>query len=150
MPSYANFSAVDRDKKSTSLRIKTDPTTTVGEIATLAGAFDGVTLSTGFGGSKMTEEIGVGRSNVYPTVGEANRGKKWLLRTQYVDIDGATQVTNNLVGIADHSLLAPGIDSLDLTAGAGAALKTAWEAVFLSPDNTAGVLIEAKQVTVTD
>lgn len=150
MAKYIVLSAIDRDGKPTKTRIKAKGTAVVGEVSTLAGAVDGITRSSGFGGVMTEETVGIGASDVLPTDGDANRGVKWLVKTSYLDVDGNSKTTQNLIGIADHSLLVAGQDKLDITAGVGLAFKNAWEQVFLSPDNTVGTLVEVVQVTVTD
>lgn len=73
----------------------------------------------------------------------AQRENKWLVRYH----DATTfQKFQWSVGTADLSLLPDGSEFLDITAGDGLALKTAFEAVAVSPaDSTHTVVVDSVQ-----
>jgi len=84
-------------------------------------------------------------SAVPPADFEANRGSKWLFSTQVGAENGKIYV--NEIGTADGSVLpSSATDNIDLSAGVGATLKFAWDAVFRSDDGNTGELISVKQV----
>jgi hypothetical protein len=64
----------------------------------------------------------------------AQREIKWLIRYHGATLNEKFQIT---LGTADLSQLTGGSEFLDLTGGAGAALKTAWEAIVKSPGDGA-------------
>lgn len=79
-----------------------------------------------------------------PTSPTAQRGIKWSV--QYADITqffdppvnaipnaGYQEIFTNTLGTAKLSLLADGVEDLDLTAGAGLAYKTAFDKIVRSP-----------------
>lgn len=73
----------------------------------------------------------------------AQRENKWLMRYH----DGTTYQKFQLsIGTADLTLLPNNSEFLDLTAGDGLALKTAFEAVVVSPaDSTHAVILDSVQ-----
>jgi len=79
---------------------------------------------------------------------DADRGNKWLLRTSVPADNGAQgAIYKNEIGTADNGALpAASNDFLDLSAGVGLALKTAWDAVYVSKQGNAGTLLSVQQV----
>lgn len=68
----------------------------------------------------------------------AQRENKWLMRYHDAVTQQKFQVS---VGTADLTKLMPHSEFIDLTAGDGAALKTAFEAIVVSPDNAANAVV---------
>lgn len=136
-----NLNFVDRDNEKASMSLHiTDMTAATftaqnTAIDSLITAIDGVTLLPLTKDSRIAVETGF--APALPAGVYAQRGIKWLCRA--VDPVG-NAVTFHIPG-ADLSLLSTG-ESLDLTAGAGLALKTAVEAVVRSNDGEAIVLQE--------
>lgn len=137
-------STIDRQSLRTSMRIGILDASTTPQLQAVVDAIDGVIRGADASGTKtVPTEVDAG-SAVPPADEEANRGNKWLLRFQ--DSTNGKIFTHE-IGTADNSLLAtPSDDYLDLTAGAGLALKTALDAVYQSPYSNAGVLISVQQV----
>lgn len=102
---------------------------TDGELTALFNALNGISLAT-VEKAFITEVIqkDVGSTATPPTT--ASRGKKYVLK--YRDTVTLTPHQIEVPG-ADDTLLTTGSDSLDLTAGPGLALKTAFEAAVVSP-----------------
>lgn len=136
-----NLNFVDRDNEKASVSVHianmTAATFTAQNtlIDTLVAAIEGVTLLPLTKDSRIAVETGF--SPALPVGVYAQRGIKWLVR--------ATDPTGNAVTFhipgADLSLLGTG-ESLDLTAGAGLALKDAIEDVVRSNDGEAIVVTE--------
>lgn len=68
----------------------------------------------------------------------AQRENKWLLRYHGTTLDVKFQAS---IGTSDLTLLPANSEFLDLTAGEGLALKTAFEAVVRSPNDAAETVI---------
>jgi len=68
----------------------------------------------------------------------AQRENKWLMRYHDATTQQKYQVS---VGTADLTKLADHSEFLDLTGGDGAALKTAFEAIVVSPGNSANAVV---------
>lgn len=122
----------------------------VGDIAVqaLVDAVDAVILGTDAAGVVTVPNVvdaGVPgpASNI-----NADRGNKWMFRTSVpLDNGGDGAIYTNEIGTADNSQLpSANVDFLDLTAGVGLALKTAWDAVYESPDGNPGTLLSVQQV----
>lgn len=79
---------------------------------------------------------------------DADRGNKWLFRTSVaLDNDGVGAIYQNEIGTADNGVLpSASNDFLDLAAGVGLALKTAWDAVYQSKQGNPGLLLSVQQV----
>lgn len=150
MARTAKFSGVDRDSKQGNLTIGIDAGATSPEIQALTDALDAISLATGLK-SVISDIVEVDGGDATPPVSNlANRGTKFLFRTQYTQGNGDTGIALNELPIADYSVLPAGSDTIDLTTGVGLTLKTAWEAVYLSPHGTPGTLLSVQQVTRTD
>lgn len=144
----ATFSTIDRLSLRSSMNIGVDDAIADLTIQNLADAIDAVILGAAVKATVTTEnEVDAG-SAVPPASALANRGDKWLFRAQ----DSTTgKIYTHEMGVADFSQISsPTDDYLDLTAGVGAALKTAFDAAYQSPDGNAGVLLSVQQVTRTD
>lgn len=73
----------------------------------------------------------------------AQRENKWLLRYHDATNNVKYQVS---VGTADLTKVIPNSEFVDLTAGAGLAVKTAFEAVVVSPgDSSHSVILDSMQ-----
>jgi len=117
----------------------------IGDIFTAIGAFrtavEGITLGVMAKESVVMDETNL--SALSPTNPLAQRGIKWACQyadvTEYFDIANAIpnagfqQIFTNTLGTADLSLLANGEEELNLAAGPGLALKTAFDALIKSP-----------------
>lgn len=138
-----NLTYVDHDGESSSVGIYTTDLTAGNITAQLVeadavmDAIEAVSLCTLRGRSiiALTEEI----AGVLPANGFAQRETKWLVSG--VDVDGVAR-TMEIPG-ADLDLLPSGSGVLDLTAGAGLALKTALDTYWTTPQ---GVAITVEQV----
>ena len=134
--------------KSTSMSIPADDA--VGDIAVqaLADAVDAIIRGTAVSATVTVPNV-VDAGSPGPAADiDADRGNKWLMRT-FVSADdqGAGKTYQNEIGTADNGVLPSASDDfLDLTAGVGLALKTAWDAVYESPQGNAGVLLSCQQV----
>ena len=144
MAAQVSFQTYDRLNKPTSLSIAAIDAVTTANVQALADAIDAVIRGVAVKATTAVIEI-VDAGSAGPAAdSEANRGSKWLFRTQ----DGVTgKIYTNEIGTADGTVL-PSTDSdfIDLTAGVGLALKTAWEAVYRSEDGNAGTLLSVQQV----
>lgn len=142
------ISTIDRQSLQTSLTIPADDAVGTAAVQALADAMDAVIRGAAVGATITVPEIVDAGSAVPPADTEANRGNKWLFRTQ---VAAENKIFTNELGTADNSQLASSTDDfLDLTAGVGLALKTAWDAVYESPAGNAGVLISVQQVNRGD
>ena len=121
----------------------TDP-----QIQALVDAWDAVILGAAIKGVKSEDTVIDVGSQVPPAAELANRGDKWLARAQ----DSTTgKILTHELGTADYlQLPSPTSDTLDLTAGVGLALKTAFDAIYESPEGNTGVLLSVQQVTRSD
>lgn len=145
--SDARFSTIDRLGKPTSTTINVDDAIADATIQSLADAIDAVIIGADVKAVKTLSTIVDAGSLIPPNNVNANRGNKWLFRTQVAAENG--KVYDNELGTAD-SLQLPSAaqDFLDLTAGVGLALKTAWEAAYQSPNGNPGVLLTVQQVNL--
>lgn len=140
-----NYSTYDRLALQTSTSINADDAVTDPNVQALADALDAVIRGSAIKAVKSIRTTVDAGSAVPPADVEANRKNKWLFRTQVSAEDG--KIYTNELGTADNTALpSPATDFLDLTAGLGLALKTAWETVYESPQGNAGVLISVQQV----
>lgn len=140
-----NASTVDRLALPTSTQINVDAAESVANLQALDAALNAVILGSSIRGVRTVDETIDGGSAVPPTDVDANRGSKWLFRSQ----DAITQeIFTNELGTADLSALPSSVtDFLDLSAGLGLALKNAWDAVYETKNGNAGVLLSVQQVT---
>lgn len=140
-----NVSTVDRLSLPTSTQINVDAAESVANLQALDAAVNSVILGSSVRGVRTVDEVIDGGSSVPPADNSANRGQKWLFRSQ----DSVTQeIFTNEIGTADYAILpSPTTDFIDLTAGTGLALKNAWDAVYESKNGNGGVLLSVQQVT---
>lgn len=106
----------------------------------LVAAVEGVSIGNLQKDSRIAVETKFAVSN--PTNVWAQREIKWLVRM--VDTNG--NVSTMEIPCADLSLLSPGTDKLNVSAGAGAALAAAINAGVLSNDGEALTFVEAVAV----
>lgn len=138
----------DNSREITRSDFNIDPITVgnIGDILTAIGTFktavDGIILGVLAKESLVMDETNI--SAAAPTNPLAQRGIKWSAQyadnTAFFDAPvnaipnaGYQQIFTNTIGTADLSLLANGEEELSLTAGAGLAFKTAFEALIKSP-----------------
>ena len=143
------ISTIDRQSYPTSMSVPAADGVGSIPVQALADAVDGIIRGAAVSATITVPQIIDGGSAVAPPDEEANRGNKWLFRTQV----GAPEnkIFTNELGTADNSQLpSPTDDFLDLTAGVGLAVKVAWDAVYQSPAGNAGVLISVQQVNRGD
>jgi len=146
--STVNFSTIDRQSKPTSMAVPADDAVLDATVQALADALDAVILGAASKATVTVPNIVDAGTLVLPADENANRGNKWLFRTQ---VAAENKVFTNEYGTADNAQLpSPTDDFLDLTAGTGLALKTAWDALYESPAGNAGVLLSVQQVSRTD
>ncbi len=143
-----SMSTIDRLSLPTSTRMGAITASTDPQIQALVDAWDAVIIGASIKGVKSEDSIIDGGSQVPPADNLANRGDKWLARAQ----DSTTsKIYTHELGTADYSQLpTPTSDNLDLTAGVGLALKSAFDAIYESPEGNTGVLLSVQQVTRTD
>jgi len=126
------------------------PTTTLTPANVAAQATLGGNLKTAIAaitlGTFMKDELTYARAILGNTPASSNlaqRENKWLLR--YHDATNYQKYSVS-VGTADLSLLPDHTEFLDLTAGAGAGLKTAFEAFVVSPNDAShSVILDSAQ-----
>lgn len=142
------LSTIDRLSLATSTRMGAIAAVSNPQIQAWADAMDAVILGANVKAVKSEDTVVDVGSQVPPADEDANRGAKWLLRAQ----DSTTgNIFTHEIGTADFTQLpSPTSDFLDLTAGTGLALKTAFDAIYESPLGNTGVLLSAQQVTRTD
>ena len=130
------------------MQINVDDAETALNLQAVVDAVDAVILGSDARGVKAVDTVTDGGSAVPPANDLANRGQKWLFRSQ----DSTTQkIYQNEIGTADFTALpTPTSDFLDLTAGVGLALKNAWDTAYRSPVGNTGVLLSVQQITRTD
>lgn len=139
-----NISTLDRLSKRTSMSLGVDSGATNVELQAVADAVDAIILGANVSAEKVVSETIDAGSAVPPTSNLANVTSKWLCRIQ--DTDG--NIFTHEIGTADVSQLPSStVDYLDLTAGVGAALKTAIEAVYESPYGNTGTLLSVQEVS---
>lgn len=141
------FSTIDRLGKPTSLSIGVDDAITDPDVQGLANALDAVIIGADLKATVTVANIVDVGSQVPPNDVNANRGNKWLFRTQVAAEDG--KVYDNELGTADSAQLpSAAVDFLDLTQGVGATLKSTWETAWRSPQGNTGVLLTVQQVNL--
>lgn len=143
-----SISTIDRLSLATSTRAGAIAAASDPQIQALADAWDTIILGAAVRAVKSEDTVIDTGSQVPPADDLANRGIKWLCRAQ----DSTTgRIYTHELGTADITQLpSPTSDFLDLTAGSGLALKTAWDAIYESPAGNTGVLLSVQQVTRTD
>lgn len=142
------MSTVDRLSLPTSTRINVLDAEAVANLQALDAAVDAIILGSAIRGVRTIDFVADGGSALPPANDNANRGNKWLFRSQ--DTVTAEIFTNEL-GTADNTQLPSSTsDFLDLTTGVGLALKTAWDAVYITKNGNAGILLSVQQVTRSD
>lgn len=138
------LSTLDRLSQRSSMTVGAadgDISTAVGALVT---ALEAVILGSDLRAVQTTPTVIDAGSAVPPADENANRNNKWLFRFQ----DSTTaKIYSHEIGTADNTALpSPTTDFLDLSAGVGLALKTAFDAVWKSPVGNAGVLLSVQQV----
>lgn len=148
MPISLSMSTIDRLSLATSTRFGAIAAVSAPQIQAVADALDAIILGAAIRAVKSEDTVIDVGSQIPPAVDDANRGNKWLMRAQ----DSTTgRIYTHELGTADNSQLSsPTSDFVDLTAGTGLALKTAWDAAYESPAGNTGVLLSVQQVTRTD
>ncbi len=143
-----NASTVDRLSLPTSTQINVDAAESVANLQALDAALNSIILGSAVRGVRTVDEVIDGGSAVPPVDVDANRGSKWLFRSQ----DSVTsEIFTNELGTADLSILPSSTtDFIDLSAGTGLALKNAWDAVYETKNGNTGVLLSVQQVTRTE
>lgn len=110
-------------------------------ISDLENALEGICI-----GNPARSEIVLNRTVISTAPASdpfAQRETKWLIRYHGVTLGEKFQVT---LGTADLDQLTGNSEFLDLTAGTGLALKTAWEAIVKSPgDGAEGTVLDSVQ-----
>jgi hypothetical protein len=141
------ISTIDRQSKRTTMRVGVIDAATNPELQAIVDAIDAVILGSDASGTKTVPTvIDVGSADP-PANKNADRKNKWLLRFQ----DSAGNILTHEIGTADNSQLPSSTDDyLDLAAGVGLALKTAFDAVYQSPYGNTGTLISVQQVNRGD
>lgn len=148
MPISVSLSTIDRLSLATSTRNGVITAATNVQIQALTDAWDAVILGAALKATKTEDTVVDVGSSVPPASKDANRGSKWLARAQD-SVKG--KIYTHELGTADFSQLPSATsDFLDLTAGVGLALKTAFDAIYESPEENPGVLLSVQQVTRTD
>lgn len=143
MPLSLSLSTIDRLAKPTSTRFGVIAAVSDPQIQAVADALDAIILGQEVKAVKTTDDIIDAGGSAVPTDEECNRGNKWLMRAQTTSGNRYTFE----IGTADNSQLpTPGTDFLDLTAGVGLAMKTAFDAAFEGKDGNTGVLLSIQQV----
>lgn len=146
-----NLSTIDRMAQPTGITIGTDDAVLEASVDALATALDGVILGAAIKAAITTTTVLQAGSQSPPAEFFANRGNKWLFRVESIAGADLGKIYTHELGTADlNQLPASGSDFLDLTAGVGLALKTAWDAVWESPIGSAGDLLSAQAVERTD
>jgi len=141
----------DRENKPTSMSVGADDAVTGANVQALADAVDAIILGTAVSAKTAVTTV-VDAGTPGPSAETfAQRGNKWLLRVSVpLDKQGEGDIYTHEIGTADNAQL-PSTDSdfLNLAAGVGLALKTAFEAVYESPEGNPGTLLSAQQVNRT-
>jgi len=110
-------------------------------IADLITALEGVTI-----GNPIKSETVILRDIISSDAASdtlAQRENKWLIRYHGNTLNQKFQVS---IGTADLSQLVDHTEFMDLTTGAGSALKSAFEAIVKSPDDASeGVTLDSVQ-----
>ena len=149
MADFCNFSNFDgQNKKGRSGNIEMLTAAGSTEVQSLTDAIDNITVGTATQAKIVTDTTVDAGDLVGPSTDKAaRRGNKWLFR--YL-VAGDTDIKTATIPCADNDVLpAPPNDFLDLTAGVGLALKTAFEATVGSGTNAA-TLASVQQVNYAD
>jgi len=110
-------------------------------VVNLENAIDGISIGQNAKSEILWERIII--STLAAASALAQRENKWLCRYHGATLNEKFQVS---FGSADLTLLANNSELLDLTAGAGLALKTAFEAIVKSPgDGAEAVVLDSVQ-----
>lgn len=143
-----NVSTIDRLSLPTSTQINVADAETVPNLQAVDTAMDAIILGSAVQGIRTIDETIDAGSQIPPADNDANRGSKWLFRSE----DSVTlRIYTNEMGTADYAALPnPQTDFLDLTAGLGLAMKTAWDVVYKTIAGNAGVLLSIQQITRTE
>ena len=144
MATTFNSGPLDRQSNRSTLSVGIKTAATTPQLQALVDAVDGIIIGSEASGTKVVStpvDVGVSQP---PANKDANRGNKWLFRAQD-SVNG--KIFTHEIGCADNALLASADgDYIDLTGTEGAALKTAFDAVYESPYGNAGVLLSVQQV----
>ncbi|MCG3207803.1 MAG: hypothetical protein FOGNACKC_01403 [Anaerolineae bacterium] len=136
---------LDRLSKRTSMTIGVADAATNQDLQSVVDAIAAIILGAAPSGTKTVPTVIDAGSSAAPANTNANRLNKWLFRMQD-SVNG--KIFTHEIGTANNAQLpSPTSDFLDLTAGAGLALKTAIDAVYRSPYGNAGVLVSVQQVS---
>lgn len=127
------------DGKTTTFTAPSDGAPTDGQITALYSAVDGLILGVEKKSVLVERTDKDAGSDALPASGAAQRTTKWLVRYT----DGAGDLRHLEIGTADHALTTPPSDYVDLTAGAGLAFVTAFEALTINGGNPTVVSIQA-------
>lgn len=145
MATELSMSTLDRKSKKTSTRHNIADAATDPQVQSLVDAWDAIILGAAIKGTKSVPTVIDAGSQVPPADDNANATEKWMARVQD-DVTGV--IYRHELGTADSTHLpTPTTDLLDLTAGVGAALKTALELIYKSPDGNDGTLLSVQYVT---
>lgn len=138
-----NIPIVDYSNESSVVSLRVDDAETDPNLTTIFNAIDGVSIgNAGQSTLNLSTPKNTG-SGVPPANAFAQRELKWLCRV--VDTVNSRKYRFE-IPCADASLLGGNTDFMDLTAGAGAALKSAVEAYGLSQDGNAITLASVELV----
>lgn len=127
------------DGKVTTFSAPADAAPLDAEITALYSAVDGLVLGVEKGSYLVQRTEKDAGSDALPASGAAQRTTKWLVRYT----DGASNLRHLEIGTADHALTTPPSDYVDLTAGAGLAFKTAFEALTIAGGTPTVLSIQA-------
>ena len=161
-PTYS-ISLRDWDKKIGDVQVNTGLVTALTlpglltQIGALRTAIDNITI--GVVANEKQEVFNTILSQAIPSDPNAQRGNKWLVsyhdNTPFFDApvnaipnDAYLRKFRVMIPTADNSLLADNDTLLDLTAGAGLAFKTAFEAIAKSPAGGSVVIDFVEQTNV--
>lgn len=147
MPDFA-ISTIDRQSQRTTMKFSVDAGATDPELQLVVDNIDAIILGSAASGVKTVSTVIDAGSAAPPADENAQRANKWLLRVQDA-VNG--KIFTHEIGTADNAQLPSSTDDyLDLSAGAGLALKTNFEAVYESPYGNAGTLLSVQQVNRAD
>lgn len=149
MANFVNFTNFDgQNKKGRSGNIPMLDAAGSSEVQSLTDALQNITVGTNIASTIVEQTVVDAGDAVGPATDKAaRRGNKWLFRYQ---IAGEDSIRTATVPCADNEdLPAPPNDFLDLTAGDGLAVKTAFEACAGSVA-AAATLASVQQVNYAD
>lgn len=142
------FSTIDRQSKPTSLTVGADDAVLDATVQALADALDAIITGADLRAVVQVPNIVDIGSATPPADKSSDRGNKWLFRTQEATTG---KIFKNELGTRDATALPTATDDyVDLTAGVGLAVKTAWETLWTSDEGRAGTLLSIQQVTRSD